>query len=112
MTSDQCRVLTALAACRTAALGGHVEACDHCQYQGIACWRLLPVEVNDAQKRGDRHASRGPTTGRRMIGLNPAVKRVIIDGESYLLAAQQAGHRAPGPCTIRLFPTTHRFSPI
>jgi len=33
---DQQRVLNALAACRTALLGGHVETCDHCQHQRIA----------------------------------------------------------------------------
>jgi hypothetical protein len=30
------RILAALSACRTAALGGHVETCDHCQHQRIA----------------------------------------------------------------------------
>ena len=35
-TTDQIRVLRRLAACRTAALGGHVETCDHCQHQRIA----------------------------------------------------------------------------
>jgi hypothetical protein len=40
-TPEQRRVLNALAACRTAALGGHVEVCDHCQHQRIAynSWR-------------------------------------------------------------------------
>jgi len=36
ITSEQQRVLNALAACRTAVLGGHVETCDHCQHQRIA----------------------------------------------------------------------------
>ena len=35
-TTDHIRVLRRLAACRTAALGGHVETCDHCQHQRIA----------------------------------------------------------------------------
>lgn len=30
------RVMRALAACRTAALGGHVESCDSCEYERIA----------------------------------------------------------------------------
>ncbi len=30
------RILRAIASCRTAALGGHVEACDHCHYRRIA----------------------------------------------------------------------------
>ena len=30
------RVLRAIASCRTAALGGHVETCDHCQHRLIA----------------------------------------------------------------------------
>lgn len=36
VTTEQRRVLRALASCRTAALGGHVESCDHCQHQRIA----------------------------------------------------------------------------
>src|SRR3954469_5445107 len=36
ITADQRRVLRALASCRTAALGGHVETCDCCQHQRIA----------------------------------------------------------------------------
>jgi len=33
---EQRRVLRALAACRTAALGGHVEQCEQCTYRRIA----------------------------------------------------------------------------
>ena len=33
---EQRRILRAIASCRTAALGGHVEVCDHCHYQRIA----------------------------------------------------------------------------
>ena len=29
------RVMTAITACRTAALGGHVEQCDDCQYRRV-----------------------------------------------------------------------------
>jgi hypothetical protein len=36
VTSEERRVLHDLAACRTAALGGHVETCDHCQHQRVA----------------------------------------------------------------------------
>lgn len=36
VSTDQRRVLRALIRCRTAALGGHVEACDQCGYQRIA----------------------------------------------------------------------------
>jgi hypothetical protein len=36
VTSEQRRVLHDLAACRTAALGGHVETCDHCRHQRVA----------------------------------------------------------------------------
>jgi hypothetical protein len=36
VSTEQRRVLKALASCRTAALGGHVETCDHCQHQRIA----------------------------------------------------------------------------
>jgi hypothetical protein len=36
LSSGQRRVLEDLAACRTAALGGHVEACDRCGHQQIA----------------------------------------------------------------------------
>src|SRR4249919_1341096 len=36
LSSEQRRVLDDLARCRTAALGGHVEACDECGHQQIA----------------------------------------------------------------------------
>jgi len=36
LSTQQRRVLSRLAACRTAALGGHVETCDHCQHQRMA----------------------------------------------------------------------------
>ncbi len=36
LSPDQRRALLDIAACRTAALGGHVEACDQCGYQQIA----------------------------------------------------------------------------
>jgi hypothetical protein len=36
MTGEQQRILRAIASCRTAALGGHVESCDHCHYRRIA----------------------------------------------------------------------------
>src|SRR6516225_1503447 len=36
LTTDQHRVLHALAACRTAALGGHVQRCVNCGHERIA----------------------------------------------------------------------------
>ncbi len=36
VSGEQRRVLRDIAACRTAVLGGHVEACDHCGHQQIA----------------------------------------------------------------------------
>lgn len=36
VTSEQRRILTNLAACRTSALGGHVRACDSCEHQEIS----------------------------------------------------------------------------
>ena len=36
LNGEQARILRAIAACRTAALGGHVQTCDHCQHQQIA----------------------------------------------------------------------------
>src|SRR6266446_8497351 len=33
---DQLKVMSAIARCRTAALGGHVERCDDCSYTTIA----------------------------------------------------------------------------
>jgi Putative transposase/Transposase zinc-binding domain len=33
---EERRILRAIASCRTAALGGHVEQCDHCHHQRIA----------------------------------------------------------------------------
>lgn len=35
-TTDQRRVLRAVVNCRTAAMGGHIEACDHCGHTRIA----------------------------------------------------------------------------
>jgi len=36
LSGEQERILRAIACCRTAALGGHVQTCDHCQHQRIA----------------------------------------------------------------------------
>jgi hypothetical protein len=36
LSGEHRRILRAIACCRTAALGGHVETCDRCQYQRIA----------------------------------------------------------------------------
>jgi hypothetical protein len=36
LSGEQRRILRAIASCRTAALGGHVETCDHCHYRRIA----------------------------------------------------------------------------
>ena len=37
LSGEQRRILRAVVSCRTAALGGHVETCDQCQYRRIAC---------------------------------------------------------------------------
>jgi hypothetical protein len=36
LSGEHARILRAVAACRTAALGGHVQACDHCRHRRIA----------------------------------------------------------------------------
>ena len=36
LSSEQQRILRAIISCRTAALGGHVQRCDHCHHQRIA----------------------------------------------------------------------------
>ena len=36
LSGEQRRILRAIASCRTAALGGHVQACDHCRHQRVA----------------------------------------------------------------------------
>jgi hypothetical protein len=36
VSGEQERILRAIVSCRTAALGGHVQTCDHCQHQRIA----------------------------------------------------------------------------
>jgi hypothetical protein len=36
LSGEHERILRAIASCRTAALGGHVQTCDHCQHQRIA----------------------------------------------------------------------------
>ena len=35
LSTAQRRVMSAIEACRTAALGGHVEQCDHCDHHRI-----------------------------------------------------------------------------
>ena len=35
LPTAQRRVMTAIASCRTAALGGHVEQCDHCRHTRV-----------------------------------------------------------------------------
>src|SRR6266436_4103219 len=37
LSMAQRRVMTAIEVCRTAALGGHLEQCDHCGHQRNAC---------------------------------------------------------------------------
>ncbi len=36
LSGEQQRILRAIVSCRTAALGGHVQTCDHCRHQRIA----------------------------------------------------------------------------
>jgi Transposase zinc-binding domain len=36
LSTEQRRVMSAIELCRTAALGGHVEQCDHCGHQRIS----------------------------------------------------------------------------
>jgi Putative transposase/Transposase zinc-binding domain len=36
VNGEQGRILRAIASCRTAALGGHVETCDHCHHRRVA----------------------------------------------------------------------------
>lgn len=36
LSGEEQRILRAIACCRTAALGGHIETCDHCHHQRIA----------------------------------------------------------------------------
>lgn len=36
LSGEQRRILRAIAPCRTAALGGHVQTCDHCRHQRLA----------------------------------------------------------------------------
>jgi hypothetical protein len=36
LSGEQERILRAIASCRTAALGGHVQTCDHCHHQRVA----------------------------------------------------------------------------
>src|SRR5206468_11052974 len=36
VTPQEQRILHAIVSCRTAALGGHVQTCDHCHHQRIA----------------------------------------------------------------------------
>ncbi len=43
LSSEQRRALRDIAACRTAALGGHVEECDRCGHRSVAyLWTVQP----------------------------------------------------------------------
>ena len=44
-SAEQRQVLRAIATCRTAALGGHVEQCEDCSYQRIAYHSCLMGSV-------------------------------------------------------------------
>ena len=48
LSGEHQRILRAISSCRTAALGGHVQACDHCPHQRIAynSCRMIVVEVS------------------------------------------------------------------
>ena len=52
------RVIGAVAACRTAALGGHVERCDDCGLTRIA-YELMPV-LSDKRLAASRRGSFSP----------------------------------------------------
>lgn len=70
-SGEQRRVLRAIAACRTAALGGHVEQCEDCSYRRISynsclmgslrLWRAQPVRgrctghLNGARSASTHH---------------------------------------------------------
>ena len=45
LSTAQRRVMTAIELCRSAALGGHVEQCDHCGHRRIAFNSCLMVTV-------------------------------------------------------------------
>jgi Transposase zinc-binding domain len=60
LSSTQRRVMHAIAACRTAALGGHVEACDDCGHQLISYNSCLMESV---PLRGARTSQTTPDRG-------------------------------------------------
>ena len=45
LSTAQRRVMTAIEQCRTAALGGHVEQCDHCGLPRQCFQRIIPPVV-------------------------------------------------------------------
>ena len=50
LSRDQRRVMAAIEACRTAALGGHVEQCDQCGYRQIA-YNLSLIHISEPTRR-------------------------------------------------------------
>jgi hypothetical protein len=61
LSSLQRRVMTAIEQCRTAALGGHVEACDACGHRRIA---YNSAEIDIARSVNPSRGPRGSNGGR------------------------------------------------
>ena len=68
LSTAHSRVMTAIEQCRTAALGGHVEQCDHCGHRGIVpCgvelgeWQLplVPYESSMLRHVSNQAVGRG-----------------------------------------------------
>ena len=79
LSTAHSRVMTAIEQCRTAALGGHVEQCDHCGHRRVWVQLLSQPPLSDLSVAGPRRVARTAPGG-------PAAHRVL----------PRRLHRAPG----------------
>jgi len=56
LSTGQRRVMTAIARCRTASLGGHIEQCDACGHQRLSYNSCLMGKFRNGESAGGRVA--------------------------------------------------------
>ena len=85
LSTAERRVMTAIEACRTAALGGHVEQCDRCGHQRVwynscrkrhcpTCQSLARAAWIDARRADLQHVAQC----RQLLGTRPSTIGIAI----------------------------------